>query len=250
MQTFDGDVLRLAGGERVDLGAVDVARALTVASGAVWVRGGDRIWTPLPTGRSAYWEKGERGQLSSPCGMTAVVVEGSAASLLREQADEAARRAAAEPGAVPVFRRGRSAVRVLCVNDAGKVLLWRWLERGTGGSGWLPLGGGIDPDEEPVEAARREWVEETGLAPESVTPHHVFVRRNMLWEGARHLNDEAFFLARVEGEPRPEPAEMLASECRWTPIDEIDLLARREKCEPPELAAIIGELLSPASQAS
>jgi 8-oxo-dGTP pyrophosphatase MutT (NUDIX family) len=93
---------------------------------------------------------------------------------------------------------------VLCVNDAGKVLLWRWPERGTGGFGWLPVGGGIEPGEEPVEAARREWAEETGLPPESVTEHHVFVRRNMWWEGARHLNDEAFFLARAQGEPRPE----------------------------------------------
>jgi 8-oxo-dGTP pyrophosphatase MutT (NUDIX family) len=247
MQIYDGGVLRLEPGERVDRGTADAARSVTVANGAAWVRGGDRVWTPLLTGKSAYWEKGERQQLWSPPGMTAALVQGPAASMLRERADEAAQRAATQPGAVSVFRRGRSAVRVLCVNDAGQVLLWRWLERGTGGSGWLPVGGGIEPDEEPVEAARREWAEETGLRPESVTEHHVFVRRNMVWEGARHLNDEAFFLARVEGEPRPEPAEMLASECRWTPIEEIDLLTRQERCEPPELAAILGELLAMAA---
>jgi hypothetical protein len=76
----------------------------------------------------------------------------------------------------------------------------------------------------------------------------VFVHRDLWWEGARHVADEAFFLARVNGEPCPEPGDMLASEYRWTPFDAIGLIT--EQCEPPELTAILVRLLSMADGAA
>ena len=244
MQTFDTQSVILSPGERVECGGLRDAQVLTATEGAAWVRGDERIWTPLLTGRSACWAEGEQQELWSPSGMRATVVEGPAAASLGAQASRQENDTAVQPGTERVARRGRSAVRILCVNDAGKVLLWRWPERVAGGFGWLPVGGGIEPGEEPVDAARREWVEETGLAAEAVTGHSVFVHRDLRWEGARHIADEAFFLARVEGEPCPEPGAMLASECRWTPIEAIGLIT--EQFEPPELTAILAELLSTA----
>lgn len=43
--------------------------------------------------------------------------------------------------------------------NAGRVLLIRHKRLGT----WLPVGGEIEPNETPLEAARRELAEETGL---------------------------------------------------------------------------------------
>ena len=247
MQIFDTRTVSLSPDERSECADLDSAQLLTVLEGSTWVRGRERIWTPLLPGRYAYWADGERQELWSPAGVRASIVAGSAAESLYAYLNQQTP-SPAEDGADRVrtrgSRRGRSAVRILCANDAGKVLLWRWPERVSGGFGWLPVGGGIEPEEEPLDAARREWVEETGLDPDAVTEHHVFVRRDLWWEGARHIEDEAFFLARVRGEPHPKPTEMLASECRWTPIDEIGLIT--EQCEPPEFTQILTDLLAMA----
>jgi 8-oxo-dGTP diphosphatase len=50
-------------------------------------------------------------------------------------------------------------VAIFCRN-AGQILLVRHKRLGT----WLPVGGELEPGETPLEAARRELAEETGLA--------------------------------------------------------------------------------------
>ncbi|MFO1036133.1 MAG: NUDIX domain-containing protein [Geminicoccaceae bacterium] len=50
-------------------------------------------------------------------------------------------------------------VAVFPRDEQGRILLVRNLETGE----WQTVGGGIDPDESPAEAARRECREETGL---------------------------------------------------------------------------------------
>jgi tRNA threonylcarbamoyl adenosine modification protein YjeE len=59
----------------------------------------------------------------------------------------------------------RSTVRVLLVDDAGRVLLFHDSDAGRdpGVPWWMTPGGGIDPGEDDVTAAVRELAEETGL---------------------------------------------------------------------------------------
>lgn len=57
--------------------------------------------------------------------------------------------------------------------DGERVLLIRHKKLGK----WLPPGGHIDPGETPPEAAKREALEETGLAVELVTQENVWVDR-------------------------------------------------------------------------
>jgi 8-oxo-dGTP pyrophosphatase MutT (NUDIX family) len=54
----------------------------------------------------------------------------------------------------------RVAAYAVITDDAGRVLLAHWNEGGR--SGWTLPGGGIDPGEDPEQAARREVREETG----------------------------------------------------------------------------------------
>jgi 8-oxo-dGTP pyrophosphatase MutT (NUDIX family) len=65
--------------------------------------------------------------------------------------------------AAPMPRRQRIAVYGLCQNDAGDFLLVRAAPHLTVAGRWFLPGGGVDHGEQPVEALRREFVEETGL---------------------------------------------------------------------------------------
>ena len=206
---------------------------VSVVGGCGWVRGGERIWTPLPAGAIACWQDGEPRELWAPTELTAVSTDEPRLLALYGHSFDNRRTA---------HRRNRSAVRVVSVNQDRKTLLWRWQDSRSGESAWLPVGGGVKAGEEPADAARREWLEETGLSPTSVTGRHVFVHRDLWWEGRRRVADEAFFLSRVEGEPIPRPGRMLASECRWTPIGSLGRLT--ERIDPPQFAAIAEELLA------
>ncbi|MGN6793939.1 MAG: NUDIX domain-containing protein, partial [Streptosporangiaceae bacterium] len=52
--------------------------------------------------------------------------------------------------------RHRPAARVLCLDQQGRVLLLRWRDPVDRTVLWEPPGGGIEPGESPITAARRE----------------------------------------------------------------------------------------------
>lgn len=89
----------------------------------------------------------------------------------------------------------RPAVRIVCVDADGRVLLLNWQDPIDGHRLWEPPGGGIDPGETPFEAARRELVEETGLDPDAIDPDFLVVERDTVWKGRRFTGPEQFFAA-------------------------------------------------------
>ena len=124
-----------------------------------------------------------------------------------------------------VHMRERRTVRVLCLDDRDRVLLVGWHDPSDGSCAWDMPGGGVEPGESPLEAARRELHEETGLPPECVQDKTIWVMRNTYWNNKRVLGPEQYFLARVDqpGEldrSGLEPHEItMIREFRWVDLD-------------------------------
>jgi 8-oxo-dGTP pyrophosphatase MutT (NUDIX family) len=148
----------------------------------------------------------------------------------------------------PLETRHRPAVRIVCLDAAGRVLLMQWQDPADGARLWEPPGGGIDPGETPLHTARRELTEETGLDPAAIGEQFVEVERDVLWNGARYTGVEQFFLARFPTDrPALTRAGLLPDEQvnlqahRWLSRTELDALA--ERLEPPTLPDIVSQLL-------
>lgn len=141
----------------------------------------------------------------------------------------------------------RPAVRVVCLDAAHRMLLLRWRDPFDGAMLWEPPGGGVDPGETPMAAARRELAEETGLDPAAVADRSVPVERDFWWNGIHYAGTEWFFLACFAVE-RPALARtgLLADEQAnlrehaWVALSDLDLLP--DRIEPPQLPAIIADL--------
>ena len=116
------------------------------------------------------------------------------------------------------WKRPESVLVVVHADD-GAVLL---LQRADDPAFWQSVTGSLEPGESPLEAARRELREETGLALE---PRDLRLRTRFAIGGpwrARYApevthNVEHAFVVRVEGRP---PVTLAADEhlaCRWLP---------------------------------
>lgn len=142
----------------------------------------------------------------------------------------------------------RPAARVVCLDATDRVLLLHWRDPFDGSWLWEPPGGGIEPGETPLAAARRELVEETGLDGSTVLDRSVLVDRDVRWNGRRYVGQEHFFLARLAAEQPKlvrsglQPAEQDSlHEYAWVSCPEIGLLP--DRVEPPRLAAVIATLV-------
>jgi 8-oxo-dGTP pyrophosphatase MutT (NUDIX family) len=141
----------------------------------------------------------------------------------------------------------RPAVRIICLDADSRVLLLQWEDPYDGDLLWEPPGGGIDPGETPIQAARRELAEETGLNPAAIIDRPVPVPRDNKWNGKRFVGMEPFFLARYPDRvPGLSRLGLLEDEQRnlrqhaWLGPDEVAALA--ERLEPPSLADVVAEL--------
>ncbi|WP_449060302.1 NUDIX hydrolase [Planomonospora algeriensis] len=140
----------------------------------------------------------------------------------------------------------RPAARAVCVDGSGRVLLMHWRDAVSGQTVWEPPGGGIDPGETPLEAARRELAEETGLPGEAVLDRWLPVRREFTWLGVRYVKTERFYLARFDRVPEVRPDRLTAEEdgaylgVAWLLPEEMPELP--DALEPPGLPEIVSRL--------
>jgi len=143
----------------------------------------------------------------------------------------------------------RPAARVICLDAAHRLLLLHWRDPFDGARLWEPPGGGIEPGETPLTAARRELAEETGLDPAAVLDRSVPVDRDVRWNGKRYVGQEHFFVAHF-AEDRPElvrtgllPDEQANLQGHaWFAWPDLDALP--DRLEPPQLPTVLRTLVS------
>jgi 8-oxo-dGTP pyrophosphatase MutT (NUDIX family) len=134
-----------------------------------------------------------------------------------------------------VETRTRPAVRIICLDARSRVLMLQWQDPLSAAILWEPPGGGIEAGESPLQTARRELAEETGLDPSVIGESYVEVGRDNVWMGVRFVGPEQFFLARYPAVEAPpiHPA-------RLTPGEQQDLrghawVSRSELAELPNV---------------
>jgi len=119
------------------------------------------------------------------------------------------------PGIYGVVHFAAAAVGVVVLDDADRVLLVGQHRYALDAYSWEIPEGGVPPGESPLDGARRELREETGV---EATDWREIVRFHL----SNSISDEAgvLFAARAtsHGVATPEPSEDLA--VRWLPFDE------------------------------
>jgi G:T/U-mismatch repair DNA glycosylase/8-oxo-dGTP pyrophosphatase MutT (NUDIX family) len=137
----------------------------------------------------------------------------------------------------------RQAVRALCLDPDGRVLLVRFQHPVGGHVWWATVGGGIDEGESDDQALRRELREEAGLTDFEIGP--LVHTREHTFPWARRIlhQSERFFLVRV-GRYEPAPTVDMAgegvTEVRWWTQRELD--HPTEQLVPDELAELVRSL--------
>lgn len=132
------------------------------------------------------------------------------------------------------------AASAIIFDDDGRVLL----HRGADATGWLTIGGAVDPGESPAEAAIREAREETGLVVEPTRLSGVYSSPEIVYpNGDRCIYVITAFRCRVVGgEARPDGEEVL--ELAWFHVNDLpglrpDLVQRIQDAIPQRGEAMV-----------
>jgi 8-oxo-dGTP pyrophosphatase MutT (NUDIX family) len=142
----------------------------------------------------------------------------------------------------------RLAARVLLVDGAGRVLLFRGFDpRRPDVRYWFTVGGGLNDGETHAEAAARELFEETGLRipPERLgEPVYHNVER-FPFEGAWYRQEQEFFVVRVDSWAVStrgfQPVEASSVDAhRWWSLTELERTG--ERFYPTDLPALLRSL--------
>jgi 8-oxo-dGTP pyrophosphatase MutT (NUDIX family) len=149
----------------------------------------------------------------------------------------------------------RRAARVVCFDPESRVLVMCWRDPVSHRRVLEPPGGGIEPGEQPIDAARRELLEETGYSVELREDWAVDCERDVQWAGQRVLASERFYGAVVAAAFEPGPTAFTSSEvttylgAHWIPVASLALADDLPgDLEPPELATIVNTLAATRSQ--
>jgi 8-oxo-dGTP pyrophosphatase MutT (NUDIX family) len=150
-------------------------------------------------------------------------------------------------GAEPLPRR---AARILVIDGAGRVLLFRgWDPARPSHRYWFTPGGGLDPGESPVQGAVRELAEETGLRvrPEALGKPVWEDVTTFPFDGEWYRQEQQFFLLRVPawevdtaGFDQIERGSI--DEHRWWSLDE--LASTDDRVYPAELVGVLRRVLT------
>jgi 8-oxo-dGTP pyrophosphatase MutT (NUDIX family) len=143
----------------------------------------------------------------------------------------------------------RSSAKVLLLDSLDRVLLSSGIDRTKPAipPWWFPVGGAIEANESPEEAAIRETFEETGVVISD--PGDVVYKRRFEWdfEGIEYDQEEWYFVVRVD-HFEPHPAALTEVETatlrgfRWWSIG--DLRDTTEKVFPEGLSELLEHHLS------
>ncbi|WP_375398224.1 NUDIX hydrolase [uncultured Sphingomonas sp.] len=136
----------------------------------------------------------------------------------------------------------RPAARILLLDGAGRILLFRFVPGGDRPPFWCTPGGAVEPGESYAQAARRELIEETGI---DADPGPEIARRQVEFvtlEGVAVAADERYFLVRAEAAEiattgHTELERRVMIEWRWFTAGEI--AAEDEPVYPDDLVEMM-----------
>jgi ADP-ribose pyrophosphatase len=105
-------------------------------------------------------------------------------------------------------------VNVAAITDAGKFLLFRQVKYAVEGVTLAPVGGYIEPGEDPLAAAKRELLEETGYTADHWTDlgHWAVDANRGAGTGYSYLARDARWVAEIDADDLEEQALVLLDE--------------------------------------
>ncbi|WP_043620991.1 NUDIX hydrolase [Nonomuraea candida] len=146
----------------------------------------------------------------------------------------------------------RASARVLLIDPAGRVLLYRGLllQVENPPYAWFTPGGGVDPGESARQAAARELREELGHAvtPEALGPVVATSEGGWSLGGRRFRSHDSYFMLRVSGlvvdtSGMDEEERAATDRFRWWTADEL-AGPLDEPVVPADLGALVARLVA------